>query len=97
MPAMYAVETGQEEQITGVPPLWKGIAAGTEAETSEGYRYEEVFEEVLAEYGQLKGLYCETYSSAVRGWRVRIFPIPPQIRWFHRESVSQGNYADHGV
>ena len=67
LPAMYAVETGQEEQITGVPPLWKGIAAGTEAETSEGYRYEEVFEEVLAEYGQLKGLYCETYSSAVPG------------------------------
>ena len=32
LPAMYAVETGQEEQITGVPPLWKGIAAGTEAE-----------------------------------------------------------------
>lgn len=67
LPVMYAVETGQEEQITGVPPLWKGIAAGTEAETSEGYRYEEVFEEVLAEYGQLKGLYCETYSSAVPG------------------------------
>ena len=59
-------EQGKEISV----PIWKETAfqeADAVPETSDDYRYEEAFEQVLSAYGQFENLYCEDYSTAIPG------------------------------
>ena len=60
----------QKEERGFAVPIWKEtffLQSSAVPETSDGYRYEEEFEQVLDDYGQFQALYCEDFSTAIPG------------------------------